>query len=415
MKTYLVGGAVRDGLLNAAIYDRDWVVVGSTPQDMLNKGFIQVGKDFPVFLHPETKEEYALARTERKSGQGYTGFICDFNQEITLEQDLLRRDLTMNAIALDESGNYIDPYHGIDDINQRILRHVSPAFAEDPLRVLRVARFAAKYASYGFTIARETMQLMTQIVQSGEINHLTAERVWKETEKALATENPQIFFEVLRACDALAILFPELNNLFSFTQSQKNQPATNLGEHTLFALKQSVTLTDDLEIRFAMLCVDFGKNASQFEPKSEDVQSISHGITLINQLCERLKIANNYKKIANMLRHYRYEVHNITKISAEALLALFNGIDVWRNPDHLDKLILGCLADFKSQQNKPNIPYPQADYLKQAYLIAKAVSIQEIIKRGMQGQEIKNELISQRIIAIKSWQKTKFDYISDNQ
>lgn len=415
MKTYLVGGAVRDTLLNAPIYDRDWVVVGATQQSMLDKGFIQVGKDFPVFLHSDTKEEYALARTERKSGQGYNGFVCDFNQDITLEQDLLRRDLTINAIALDDEGHFIDPYHGIDDLKQRILRHVSPAFAEDPLRVLRVARFAAKYAHYGFTIAPETLQLMTQIVSSGEINHLTPERVWKETEKALTTEDPQVFFEVLRSCNALAILFPELNNLFGIPQPEKWHPEIDSGIHTLLALKQATYLTNDVEVRFAVLCHDFGKALTLPKQLLHHAEQAKEGITLVNKLCERLKIANNYKKIACMVCRYYDEIHDIDKLSAEELVALLNGIDVWRNPQHLEQLILSSLADFRGHKNFADKPYPQAEYLRKAYSIAKSVSIQEIIKIGLQGKAIQDELISRRIIKLNQWKKSQFDYISNNQ
>lgn len=415
MKTYLVGGAVRDKLLNAAIVDRDWVVVGATPQNMLEQGFIQVGKDFPVFLHPKTKEEYALARTERKSGQGYNGFICDFNQDITLEQDLLRRDLTINAIAMDDDGHFIDPYHGINDLHQRILRHVSPAFAEDPLRVLRVARFAAKYHHYGFTIAQETLQLMTAIVESGEINHLTAERVWKETEKALATEDPQIYFDVLRKCNALAILFPELNNLFGIPQPEKWHPEIDSGIHTLLALKQSALLTADLEVRFAVLCHDFGKALTLPEQLPHHTGHGEKGITLVNQLCTRLKIANNYKKVACMICRYHDETHYINEMSAENIVALLNGIDVWRTPKHLEQLILSSLADFRGRENFANKPYPQAEYLKEAYIIAKSVSIQEIIATGLQGKAIQEELTYRRIIKLNLWQKTQFDYISNNQ
>lgn len=411
MKTYLVGGAVRDTLLGLPIVDRDWVVVGTTPQKMLENGFIQVGKDFPVFLHPTTKEEYALARTERKSGKGYNGFICDFNQTITLEQDLLRRDLTINAIALDQQGNYIDPYHGINDLNQRLLRHVSPAFAEDPLRVLRVARFAAKYYHHGFTVAPETLQLMTQIVESGEIHHLTAERVWKETEKALATEDPQIFFSILRECKALAILFPELNHLFT----EKWPSSIDLGEQTLLSLKQSTKLTPDLEIRFAVLCHAFGKSFTIQPELAQQPEDNKLATTQINQLCERLKIGNNYKKLAIIVSRYHEQVHCINKISAEALLTLLNAIDVWRKPELLEKLILSSLASQPPAKNSVEQPYLAADYLRQAYLVAKSVAIEEIIKTGIQGKAIQEELAYRRIIALKKWQTTNFDYISNSQ
>jgi len=367
MKKYLVGGAVRDTLLNIPIVDSDWVIVGAKPQALLNLGYQQVGKDFPVFLHPQTKEEYALARTERKSGQGYTGFICDFSEDITLEQDLLRRDLTINAIAMDEEQNLVDPYGGINDLNNRILRHVSPAFKEDPLRVLRVARFAARYHHLGFTIAPETLELMTEIVHAGEINHLTAERVWKETEKALATQNPQVFFSVLRSCHALAILFPELNNLFGVPQPPKWHPEIDSGIHTLLALKQSALLTDDLTVRFSVLCHDFGKGLTPAQQWPHHKDHGENGIPLVNQLCTRLKIPNHYHKIARLMCRYHDEVHCIMELSAVALISLLNGIDVWRNPDHLEKLILTSLADLRGRQGFENRPYPQAQYLEKIY------------------------------------------------
>ncbi|WP_392562939.1 multifunctional CCA addition/repair protein [Orbus sturtevantii] len=406
MKKYLVGGAVRDSLLNNPIADSDWVIVGAKPQELLDLGYEQVGKDFPVFLHPETKEEYALARTERKSGKGYTGFICDFSQEITLEQDLLRRDLTINAIAMDEDKNLIDPYGGINDLNNRILRHVSLAFKEDPLRVLRVARFAARYHHQGFTIAPETLTLMREIVKAGEMAHLTAERVWKETEKALATQNPQVFFEVLKACDALVILFPELNNLFGVPQPEKWHPEIDTGIHTLLALQQSALLTDDLLVRFSVLCHDFGKGLTPKEQWPHHKNHGEKGIALVQQLCTRLKIPNQYQKIASLMCRYHDEVHCVTKLPTEALVLLLNGIDVWRNPDNLEKLILTSLADLRGRKGFENEPYPQAQYLKKIYSIAKSVAIKDIIQAGFQGKEIHDELLRRRINSIDEWKMT---------
>jgi tRNA nucleotidyltransferase (CCA-adding enzyme) len=259
VKTYLVGGAVRDGLLNLPIKDRDWVVTGTTPEAMLAAGYQQVGRDFPVFLHPKTREEYALARTERKSGQGYTGFITWFAPDVTLEQDLQRRDLTINAIAQDSDGNIIDPFNGRHDIQQRLLRHVSAAFNEDPLRVLRVARFAARFAHLNFRIADETMALMQHMAASGELAHLTAERVWKETESALQSPNPQVFFQVLRDCNALAVLFPEIDKLFGVPAPAKWHPEIDTGVHTLMTLAIAAQLSPEVDIRFATLCHDVGK------------------------------------------------------------------------------------------------------------------------------------------------------------
>lgn len=408
MKKYLVGGAVRDFLLKHPITDSDWVIVGATPQELLAQGYTQVGNDFPVFLHPKTKEEYALARTERKSGQGYAGFVCDFNKTITLEQDLERRDLTINAIAMDDQNNFIDPFGGIDDLNNKLLRHVSPAFQEDPLRVLRVARFAARFHHLGFTIAPETLLLMTNIVKLGEIDYLTAERVWKETEKALATDDPQIYFEVLRHCGALSILFPELDRLFGIPQPPKWHPEIDCGIHTLLALKQSAKLTTALDVRFAVLCHDVGKGLTSPAQWPHHKQHREHGVELLAQLSERLRVPNHYKKVATFVCRYHDEVHHIETQPSMDIVLLLNHIDVWRNPDHLEKLILSSLADFRGRQGFEDKPYPQAIFLQNAYFIAKSVSIQEIIKSGIQGSAIQQELLNRRIKALDDWKNTNF-------
>ena len=356
-KIYLVGGSVRDRLLHLPVVDRDWVVVGATPDELLALGYQQVGKDFPVFLHPKTKEEYALARTERKSGKGYTGFICDFSKDITLEQDLIRRDLTINAIAMDQEGNIVDPYHGVNDIKLKLLRHVSPAFREDPLRVLRVARFAARYHHLGFRIVDETNNLMKEMVSAGEINTLTAERVWKETEKALATEDPQVYFQVLEQCGALALLFPSLKLSSAITD----------------ALKKSTLLTDDLTVRFAVLC-------GEFVSKTE-----------LEKLCLQIKAPNQYTKLAIMVQQFHNSVANVTQLTAEQIIELFNKIDVWRNPAHLNQLIIASQSYAKTEL------FPQAQYLEQAYKLAQAVDVQNIIAEGYTGKLIHNELQKRRI------------------
>ncbi|OTQ49497.1 hypothetical protein [Gilliamella apis] len=359
-KIYLVGGSVRDRLLHLPVVDRDWVVVGATPDELLALGYQQVGKDFPVFLHPKTKEEYALARTERKSGKGYTGFICDFSKDITLEQDLIRRDLTINAIAMDQEGNIVDPYHGVNDIKLKLLRHVSPAFREDPLRVLRVARFAARYHHLGFRIVDETNNLMKEMVSAGEINTLTAERVWKETEKALATEDPQVYFQVLEQCGALALLFPSLKLSSTITD----------------ALKKSTLLTDDLTVRFAVLC-------GEFVSKTE-----------LEKLCLQIKAPNQYTKLAIMVQQFHNSVANVIQLTAEQIIELFNKIDVWRNPAHLNQLIIASQSYAKTEL------FPQAQYLEQAYKLAQAVDVQNIIAEGYTGKLIHNELQKRRIEVI---------------
>lgn len=265
MDVYLVGGAVRDQLLGISVHDKDWVVVGSSPEQMLSQGFQTVGKDFPVFLHPKTHEEYALARTERKSGHGYTGFECHFSPDVTIEDDLLRRDLTINAMAQHEDGTIIDPYDGQQDLQNKLLRHVSDAFVEDPLRVLRVARFAAKLAPLGFTVADETLELMSKIAQSGELSHLTAERVWQEWHKSLTTERPDVFLEVLRQCGALKVVLPELDVLFGIPQPAQWHPEIDTGIHTLMVARQAADLSKDPVIRFAAQVHDLGKGVTPEE------------------------------------------------------------------------------------------------------------------------------------------------------
>lgn len=393
MKKYLVGGAVRDLLLNIPVVDRDWVVVGAKSQDLLNQGYVQVGKDFPVFLHPQTKEEYALARTERKNGKGYTGFICDFNDQITIEQDLERRDLTINAIAMDENHHFIDPYYGIKDIKTRILRHVSPAFAEDPLRVLRVARFAARLHYLGFTIAPETMNLMKTIVAQGEMQTLTAERVWKETEKALNTVNPEVYFSVLNKCSALAILFPQIAALFNITTVNQS----NLGFETLLCLHQVASMTKETEVRFAALCYQFDK----IEAKSDYQQNKQTGINLIEQLTNKVRIPNNYKKIAQLACRYYDQIQHVFNLSPQQIVELLNHLDVWRNPHHLEQVILISHADAKTTNRDNDLIYLQKNYLEQAYYIAKNVSVQQIIQEGFQGKEIQIELNQRRVFALK--------------
>ena len=376
MKKYLVGGAVRDNLLGLPIYERDWVVIGSTPEEMIQQGFVQVGKDFPVFLHPITKEEYALARTERKSGNGYGGFVCDFNNTITLEQDLLRRDLTINAIAMDHDNKLIDPYHGINDIHQRILRHVSPAFREDPLRVLRVARFAARFYDLDFAIAPETLQLMQQITASGEIQHLTAERVWKETEKALHSQNPQVYFKVLKSCGALAVLFPELDAIFG----QFDEQNRDLGLLALSALKHATALTPDINIRFASLCLNINNSQN------------------IKQLCTRAKIPNHATILAVMAQQYSQTINHIELLTAEQIIQFFDQIDIWRKPERLKQLIICCVANQPESVSLED--YPQNHYLQKIYQKVSTISAQEVIAAGFQGKAIREQLTQLRINAI---------------
>ena len=324
MKTYLVGGAVRDTLLQRDVSERDWVVLGATPEQMQALGYQQVGKDFPVFLHPKTKDEYALARTERKTGTGYTGFSFDTSTEVTLEEDLLRRDLTVNAMAMDENGDLIDPFNGQQDLNNRILRHVSDAFIEDPLRVFRVARFAARYAQYGFQVADETIQLMQQIVNSGELQSLSAERVWKETERSLQEPNPEVFFETLKSCGALKTWFSELDALWGVPNPPKYHPEVDTGIHTMLVLQQAAKLSNKLAVRFAALTHDLGKALTDRNKWPSHHGHEKLGIAPLTQLCQRLKVPNECKELALLTCEFHGHVHKAKELKPSTILTLFD-------------------------------------------------------------------------------------------
>ena len=403
---YLVGGAVRDQLLNLPVKDRDWVIVGATPQTLIDLGYQQVGKNFPVFLHPQSKEEYALARTERKSGQGYTGFICDFSAEITLEQDLIRRDLTINAMAQDLQGNLYDPYHGADDLRQRILRHVSPAFVEDPLRVLRVARFAARYHHLGFTIAPDTLQLMQTLTQQGELQHLTAERVWAETEKALNEKNPEIYFETLRQVGALAVLFPELDALYGVPNPAKYHPEIDSFVHTMMVLQQATLLSEQVDchksaVRFAAICHDLGKAKT---PKSNWPHHHGHeklGIAPTRNLCKRLKVPSYYQQLAELTCEYHTHIHKIFELRPETVVKLFNTFDVWRKPLRFMEFLLVCFADTRGRKGFEHSQYPQQEFALALYQAALKVDIQSIIAAGFEHKAIRDQLNRGRIFAVK--------------
>ncbi|HDJ1441577.1 TPA: multifunctional CCA addition/repair protein [Serratia rubidaea] len=403
MKIYLVGGAVRDSLLELPVVDRDWVVVGATPEQLLAQGYQQVGKDFPVFLNPQTHEEYALARTERKSGHGYTGFTCYAAPDVTLEEDLLRRDLTINAIAQTTEGELVDPYHGVQDLNARVLRHVSAAFGEDPLRVLRVARFAARFAHLGFTIAPETAALMRQMADSGELAALTAERVWKETEKALQSRSPQVYFQVLRDCHALGVLFPELDALFGVPAPEKWHPEIDTGIHTLMTLAIAARLSPETDVRFAALCHDLGKGLT---PKEYWPHHHGHGpagVRLVEAMCQRLRVPNPLRDLAKLVAEYHDLIHTVNKLRPETLLKLFDAIDVWRKPQRLEQIILTSEADARGRTGFEEQPYPQGDYLREAYRIASDVSVKEVVASGLQGPAIREEVQRRRRQALATW------------
>nr|WP_208323237.1 multifunctional CCA addition/repair protein [Morganella morganii] len=384
----MVGGAVRDALLGLPVSDRDWVVVGATPDIMLERGYQQVGRDFPVFLHPGTREEYALARTERKTGAGYTGFACYSAPDVTLEDDLQRRDLTINAMAQSADGTLYDPYHGADDLKNRILRHVSEAFTEDPLRVLRVARFAARFAPQGFVIAPETLELMSAITQQGELAHLTAERVWKETEKALSSACPDIYFSVLRRCGALTVLFPELETLFCATDGQTGYDILTAG-----LLRRTVFLTNSTDIRFAALCLYLS------------CHSTGEGTSAIQQLSERLRVPNPARDLALLATcHYR-TVHDIGQLTADDIIALFDSLDAWRKPERITQLAVLCEADYRSRIAPEATDYPQGHILAEAFTLAQNVAVKPVIEAGFKGADIKAELTRRRAEAVGEWQQ----------
>ena len=379
MKTYLVGGAVRDRLLGLAAPDRDWVVVGATVQQMLDLGYMQVGRDFPVFLHPQSKEEYALARTERKTGPGYTGFAFNADPGVTLEDDLLRRDLTINAIAEDSDGNLIDPHGGQADIEKRLLRHVSSAFTEDPLRVLRVARFAARFAHLGFRIADETLALMTRMSASGELNHLVAERVWQEMEKALKEKSPAVFFRTLRECGALAVILPEVDALFGIPQPEKYHPEIDTGVHVMMCVEQAAKLSDDPVVRFATLVHDLGKAVT---PKDNWPHHYGHehlGVALIKRVVERLRVPNRYAAIARLTSEYHTQCHRAAELRPATVLRLLEALDAFRRPEQMSQFLLACEADSRGRTGFENIAYPQADLLRTAFTAAQAVDVQTLL------------------------------------
>ena len=407
MKTYLVGGAVRDKLLDYPVVERDWVVVGATPEQMAALGYKAVGADFPVFLHPDTGEEYALARTERKTAPGYKGFHFHAAPDVTLEDDLIRRDLTINAIAEDSDGNLIDPYHGRADIDAKILRHVSPAFAEDPLRVLRVARFAARYHQLGFTVVPETLALMQQLANSGELQALTAERVWKETERALGERSPHIFIEVLRACDALAVLFPEVDRLFGVPQRADYHPEIDTGIHTLMSLQQAARISDDSAVRFAVLVHDLGKGITPDHILPRHIGHEERGVPLVNALCDRIKVPNRFRKLAQLVTRYHLLCHKAQTLRPATLLKLLQGLDVFRKPEQLQLFLHSCEADARGRTGFEHIDYLSAGWLLQLVERLMPVTAAEFVAQGIRGADIGDAIAKRRLQVIAEY---KADY-----
>ncbi|MCR3754645.1 MAG: fused tRNA nucleotidyltransferase/2',3'-cyclic phosphodiesterase/2' nucleotidase and phosphatase [Candidatus Westeberhardia cardiocondylae] len=406
MKIYLVGGAVRDTLLNIPIFERDWVVVGSTPQDMLSRGYKQVGKDFPVFLHPINHEEYALARTERKFGKGHAGFFFNASHEISLEEDLYRRDLTINAIACDEFGTFIDPYNGMRDIFLRKLRHISHAFCEDPLRVLRVARFAARFFYLGFSVDLETLLLMKKM--RSELLCLSSERIWRETELALMTRDPHIFFKILKYCDVLSVLFPELDVLFEVPYiSYSSDVSSNVGMHTLKVVSLVSKLSCSALVRFSALCHDFEQCCfSYLFAKYFRVEY--SGLRIIDVFCRRLRIPASYKEFAKVVYKYCGLLQNAKNLASYEIIKFFNDIDIWHDPSKLENLLLVSEADMLAKVGYKNYFYVQKNFIWEAYRISCLISAKEIVDEGYQGKMISDILNVRRRNLLDKWKHFVF-------
>lgn len=400
MKVYRVGGAVRDKLLGIAPADSDWVVVGATPQQLTALGYKPVGKDFPVFLHPKTKEEYALARTERKVAPGYRGFTFHTDSDVTLEDDLRRRDLTINAIAEAEDGTVIDPFNGRRDLEQRVLRHVSEAFAEDPVRILRVARFAARLAPLGFRIAEETIELMAKMVEAGEVDALVPERVWQETLRALKENKPSLFFESLRACGALAKLFPELDRLHGVPQRPEYHPEIDCGVHTMMVVDRAADLGGDARVRFAALVHDLGKAETPPEILPRHHGHEHRSVDLVNQLCTRLKVPNDFRDLATAVARYHGTCHNFFNLRATTIVKTLRRLDAFRRPEKLALFLLACQADAQGRLGKTCEPYPQAQAFELAFAAARDVTPKELIAAGVRGAALGQKLHRLRINAV---------------
>jgi len=403
MKVYLVGGAVRDERLGIPVAERDWCVVGSTPEALLTLGYKPVGKDFPVFLHPESGEEYALARTERKTAAGYHGFQFHADSDVTIEDDLRRRDLTINAIAVDEQGTVVDPFGGVADIEARVLRHVSDAFVEDPVRILRVAKFAARFAALGFTVADDTVELMSRMVENGEVDALVEDRVWKETQAALTADNPQVFFDVLRRCGALKQLYPEVDQLFGVPQPPQWHPEIDCGIHAMMVLEQAAKLSPDGDVRFAALVHDLGKATTD-----KNLLPAHHGhekrsARLVQKLAARLPIPNAYRDLAVLVAEYHGHCHRAFELKASTLMRVLKKTDAFRRPERFEKFVVTCEADARGRTGLEDKPYPQADFLRDALKSATGISAADIAKDNISGAEIGQAIDDARVRALESY------------
>ncbi len=403
MKIYLVGGAVRDALLGLPVHERDWVVVGATPESMKAAGYKQVGKDFPVFLHASSKEEYALARQERKTAAGYHGFDFATGAEVTLEQDLARRDFTVNAIAQAEDGSLIDPYGGQKDLAAKVLRHVSPAFAEDPVRILRLARFAARFAPLGFTVAPETIALCQQMVAAGEVDALVPERVWKETERALMGERPSVYFETLRACNGLSKLFPELHALFGVPQRADYHPEVDSGVHTLMCIDVAAREKFALEVRVAALCHDYGKARTPVAEWPSHRGHDARGVPLVEAFCIRARVPNACRDIAVIHTAEHLLIHSVRQLRPKTLLELLERMRAFKDARVFSMVCEASICDARGRLGFENCDYSQVDYLAEAARIAGALQAKDVMAEGVAGKDIGPALFAKRLAALSAW------------
>lgn len=406
MEIFLVGGAVRDKLLGHKVKEKDWVVVGAAPGELIAQGYKAVGKDFPVFLHPQTREEYALARTERKIAPGYTGFQFHTAPDVTLEQDLARRDLTINAIAEDMHGNLADPFRGREDLDNRLLRHVSTAFAEDPVRILRTARFAARYHHLGFTVAPETLDLMRSMVSAGEADHLVPERVWKEMSRALVEKNPEVFFTTLRDCEALARVMPELDALFGVPQRPEYHPEIDTGVHTLMALQQICKLSRASHVRLATLLHDLGKGATPREEWPRHHGHEQRSLPLVREFCQRLAVPKTARDLALAVAEYHTHCHRALELNPATLVKTLEALDAFRRPDRFAEFLLCCEADARGRTGLEARPYPQADYFARALNACTSIKVTDLLEQGFEGAELGQRLHQERVRVIREFQST---------
>jgi tRNA nucleotidyltransferase (CCA-adding enzyme) len=400
MEVYLVGGAVRDRLLGRPVHERDWVVVGARPEELERDGFVPVGREFPVFLHPQTHEEYALARLERKVAPGYRGFTTQFSPDVTLEEDLKRRDLTINAMAESASGEIIDPYGGRRDLDDRVLRHVSESFMEDPVRILRVARFAARYADLGFRVAEETRALMERMTASGEVDALVPERVWQETERALGEPRPDVFFETLRSCRALGVIFPEIAALYGVPQPPRWHPEVDTGVHVMLVVRYAAKIGASTAVRFAALMHDLGKALSPRDKWPSHRGHEEAGVPLVEGLSNRLKVPNEYRELAVLTARHHATVHRAAELRPATLLKLLETTDAFRRPERFAELLLACESDARGRAGLETQPYPQAEYLLRARDAAAAVTLSEEERQGLEGPAIGDKIREQRLAAV---------------